>query len=287
MRKITVFTPTFNRAHTLEKLYHSLLLQSYKNFCWLIIDDGSTDNTKDIVENFIKENKILIKYIKVENGGKHRAINKALDIVKTKLFFIVDSDDYLTNNALEKIIECESTVTQNSVAGIVGLKGNLKNKIQGTTFKGKYIDLLNYDRIKNNITGDKAEVFYTDILKKYKFPEIDGEKFLTEAIVWNQMAIDGYKLRYFNEVIYICEYLNDGLTKNIEEIYKKNPRGFLLYIKQLIYINKKNLFEKIKYVSYYYKIVKNKYSKEMVAKQLEVSVTFLIIANIIRKISKH
>ena len=102
--KITIFTPTYNRDYIIINLYKSLLIQTLKDFEWLIIDDGSTDNTELLVSSFIKDNKINIRYIKQQNGGKHRAINKALEEAKGELFFIVDSDDQLVDNAIERIL---------------------------------------------------------------------------------------------------------------------------------------------------------------------------------------
>ncbi len=287
MKKITVFTATYNRANYINRLYESLLNQTYKNFEWIVVDDGSTDNTEEIFDKLKDKNLLDINYIKVSNGGKHRAINKGLDCAKGELFFIVDSDDYLLEDSLEKIIKWEESISANdNIIGVVGLKGYSKEKQVGTTFKGKYRDLIIFDRLKNNITGDKAEIFYTEILKKYRFPEYDNENFLPEAVIWNKIAFDGYKLRYFNEIIYICDYLEDGLTKNIEIKYRENPIGFLEYIKQLLLINKNDLFSKIKYVSYYKYIFKNIYDDRKVAKDLEISLCFVKFSNFIRNLVK-
>lgn len=283
MKTITVFTPTFNRAKLLSKLYNSLLNQTFKDFEWLIVDDGSTDNTKDVVEEFISENKIYIKYLYKENGGKHRAINKGIDNAEGKLFFIVDSDDYLTYDALETINKYEKKINSNDIAGVCGLRGKNEEILIGTTFVGSELDIYNYDRKKYKISGDKAEAYYTQVLKKYKFPEYDGEKFINESLVWNKIAIDGYKLKYFNKIIYLCDYLDDGLTKNMDKILENNPIGFREYIDQLLIINKKDLFEKIKLVSFYQKILKNKYTKKEMCEQLNVSMFFMSVSCFIRK----
>lgn len=285
MKKITVFTPTYNRVKYIDRLYKSLLKQSYKNFEWLVVDDGSTDNTEEKYNEIKKQGLIDLTYIKVPNGGKHRAINVGIKKAKGELFFIVDSDDFLLPKSLEKIVEVEKTITKKcDLAGVVGLKGYSEYEITGTTFDGEYRDLLIFDRKKNSITGDKAEVFYTKILKKYSFPEYENENFVPEAVVWNKMAFDGYKLRYFNDIIYICEYLEDGLTKNIEKKYLNNPNGFYLYIQQLLKINEDNIFEKIKYASYYCKIMKNKYDLNEISKKLNLSKSFLRFSCFIRKV---
>lgn len=284
MNLITVFTPVYNRGNLLNNLYYSLINQTYKNFEWIIVDDGSTDDTKSIVKSFIDDNKIKIKYFYKENGGKHTAINKGINEANGNLFFIVDSDDYLTCNSLELIDKYEKKINNKKIAGVCGLKGTLEHEIIGTTFEGETKDLYNYERKKYHITGDKAEAYYTNILKKYKFPEYENEKFLSEAVIWNQIALDGYKLKYFNEIIYICEYLEDGLTKNIFKNYKNSPKGFLEYIKQQIMINKSDFFEQIKLVSLYCNIMKDKYSKKEMSKQLNKSVCFINFSLFIRNI---
>ena len=226
---ITVFTPTYNRAHTLPALYCSLLKQTYTDFEWLIIDDGSTDNTQELIGSFIKEDRISIRYKQVPNGGKHRAINKGTELANGKYFFIVDSDDLLTSDALAKI-KCwfdEIEPDKDKFAGVAGQKGTDTLHALGTTFDKDHVDIPYYDRTRFGIRGDKAEAFYTDILRRYKFPEFPGENFITEAVVWCKIAQDGYSLRYFNDIIYICEYLADGLTKNATARRIKNIRGTL------------------------------------------------------------
>ena len=208
---VTVFTPTYNRANTLMRLYDSLLKQSDTRFEWVIVDDGSTDNTESLIKKITeKKNKFEIVYFKKENGGKHTAINKGLDLARGKMFIIVDSDDYITEDAIEKIIKYEKQISKSSdnFAGIWFCKGYSKNNIIGTTFKGEYVDATSLQRKKYNINGDKAEVFYTEILKKNKFPVIEGERFVPEALVWNRIAKQGYKIRWFQDIIYIAEYLN-------------------------------------------------------------------------------
>ena len=226
-----------------------------------------------------EHNPFVIRYYKVENGGKHRAINKATDLAKGELFFIVDSDDYLVEDALESIIKWEKTLeNKESFCGISGNKGKSRSEYIGTTFEGEYIDATSLERNQFNITGDKAEVFYTDILKKYKFDEIEGEKFITEATVWDRMAYDGYKIRWFNKTIYICDYLEDGLTKNIQEVFSNNPKGTAVYIKQQIKFYNCNLKGRLSYYNLYYEFVKSKMSINQVAKYLEIKTLTLLTA---------
>ena len=286
MKLISVFTPTYNRAYMLENLYQSLLKQKANiEFEWIIVDDGSTDETEKKVNNWLNNNNFEIIYDKQVNSGKHIAINRGLELAKGKLFFIVDSDDYLTDNALEIIQKWEKTLpySKEKFAGIAGLKGFNKQNTIGQTFKKEYLDATSLERNKFNIKGDKAEVFYTNILKEYKFPQFENEKFMSEAYIWNRIALDGYKLRWFNEILLICDYKEDGLTKNRKKIEKNNPRGELLYLKQLIDIDK-NIVKKIAHYSSYVKIAQNIYTKKEIKRQLNISYIKLYILIIIYKL---
>lgn len=280
MPAITVFTPTYNRAYIIEKLYRSLQSQTISDFEWLIIDDGSTDKTKELFDTWMKENnKFPIRYYKVENGGKHRAINKATDLAQGKLFFIVDSDDHLTEDALETIIRwADGIPIGEKYCGISGNRGNNIKEFIGTTFIGEYIDATSLERKLNNISGDKAEVFYTEILRRYKFEEINGENFITEATVWDRMAYDGYKIRWFNKVIYICDYLEDGLTNNLKEIFSKNPKGTAIYINQQIKFYNYNLKGRLANYHLYYDFVKNTVHLKQAAKYLGINPVTMVLA---------
>ena len=256
---ITVFTPTYNRGYIIKNLYQSLKRQTVKDFEWIVIDDGSTDNTENLFEIYKSENnEFNIYYEKVANGGKHRAINKGVAKAQGKLFFIVDSDDYLTDDAIEKIIDLEESIGDEQkkyFAGVCENRGYSQNEVVGCTFDSEgEIDITMLERERYGIYGDKAEVFYSEILRKYPFPEFEGENFLTECVVWDKMAYDGYKLRFANDIIYICDYLPDGLTAHYDELYEKNPAGYGLYIYQSGKFGKKYGIEKWKeYFKYYNK----------------------------------
>lgn len=227
---ITILTPTYNRAYILSKLYNSLCNQTSRDFEWLIVDDGSTDNTQSLINNYIKEDKVHIRYIKQENGGKHRAINTGLKEANGELFFIVDSDDSLTNFAVEWISKTAKDIMQDETfAGISGTRIYPNgHKIGGDddfgTIDANAIDI----RTKHFVTGDLAEVFKTEVLRKYPFPEFEGEKFCPEALVWNRIA-KKYKLRYVNCGIYICEYLSDGLTASIVRQRLNSPKASMTF----------------------------------------------------------
>lgn len=234
--RITVFTPAYNRGYIIEKLYRSLQRQVFTDFEWLIVDDGSKDDTEDRIRQFQSEqNPFLIRYFKTENGGKHRAINRGVQEAQGELFFIVDSDDYVADDALQKIHDMEDSIPKEekmSFAGVCGLRGYDNSEIIGTTFDGTTLDITVLERIRNGITGDKAEVFYTEVLRKYPFPTFEGEKFLTECVVWDRIAADGLKLRFYNHISIICNYLQDGLSVNLDKHIQASPRGQALYLLQ-------------------------------------------------------
>ena len=244
---ITVCTPTFNRANLLEKLYVSLKKQNFKSFEWLIVDDGSSDNTEEVVNNFIREDLINIRYIKKKNGGKHTALNVGIDKAQGELFWIVDSDDYIVEDALKYIWNKWNEIeNKNEFAGLSGLRGYTDGSIIGTKGDNEYIDTdaLSY-RYKYRILGDKAEVYRTDILRKFKFPEFKGERYVTEAVVWNRIANENLKLRFFNKVTYICEYLEGGLTNTSDKNIMESWKGTTLYYKELLSYKQVPLKDKI------------------------------------------
>jgi glycosyltransferase involved in cell wall biosynthesis len=254
---ITVFTPTYNRAHLLPKLFESLQNQTRQNFEWIIVDDGSTDNTSEVVDTFLQQSVFKITYQKESNGGKHRALNKGIqELADPALpyFFIVDSDDYLPTDAcewieqkFEELAKCEYDKSTKFV-GISGIRLDQKGQLHGSTFDNslEYIDSTSVERPKHGIFGDKAEVFYLDVLKQYIFPEfVDGsgsntkiERFLTEAVVFNRMSKDNLLIRYFNKPIYIAEYLEEGLTKSGWGKFFDSPGGTALYAKEFAKMGK-------------------------------------------------
>lgn len=231
---ISVVTPTFNRAYRLEALYNSLKEQTFRDFEWIIIDDGSTDNTDELIKKFIAEDQFNILYIQQENQGKHAALNNAIKLCKSVLFFIVDSDDELLSNSLEYIHSKYQNIKDNDkIAGLSGRRGYKNGSVIGNNLKYDEIICNAIDlRYKMKVKGDMAEVFKTRILKNYLFPVFDKEKFCPEALVWNRIALD-FDMLWFNEIIYIGEYLPDGLTSKIFEIRKKSPQASCLYYREL------------------------------------------------------
>lgn len=233
---MTILTPTYNRGYILKKAFDSLCRQSDLDFEWIVVDDGSVDDTENLVKSWMKEKiPFSLRYFKQENGGKHRALNKGILEAKYEYILILDSDDHLTDDAVAKVHYWVKTIEgKDDFAGVSGLRGwiNRDGPIGGSGNGSEYIDAKNTERRKYNLSGDKAEVYKTEILKKYPFPEFEGEKFLSEHVVWDSIAKDGYKLRWFNDVIYKCEYLEDGLTKTTSYKLQLNSfKGFTLSTK--------------------------------------------------------
>lgn len=183
---VTIFTPTYNRAYILPKLFESLCAQVSNDFEWLVVDDGSTDDTEKLFADFeLKPHNFQMRYVKQENGGKHRAINRGAKIAHGELFFIVDSDDYLRNDSVEMIVQFWNK-RQKECLGLCFRRINYETeKVIGGIFPEYEFYASSIDlHFKYKVTGDKAEIFRTDILRKFPFPEIDGEKFCTEAVCW-------------------------------------------------------------------------------------------------------
>lgn len=251
--KFTIFTPTFNRKELLEKLYKSLQKQTFKDFEWLIVDDGSADGTKEKVEEFLSEKKLDIKYYFKENGGKQRAYNFATDKANGELFICLDSDDEYVENGLETILKYwKKYEKNNNIAGMGYLSTYPNREVIGSSFPEKEVISTQFDIYnKYGVKGDKGLMFRTEIIKKYKFPVFDDEKFITEAVVYNRIC-EKYKMVYINEKIEIKEYQEDGLTAKYNNLLLRNPKGQALYHNE---INSQNLSFKQKILNnaVYYK----------------------------------
>ena len=254
--KFTVFTPTFNRKELLEKLYKSLQKQTYKDFEWLIVDDGSTDGTKEKVEQFLSEKKLDIKYYFKENGGKQRAYNFATEKANGELFICLDSDDEYVENGLETILKYWKKYEKNvDIAGMGYLSTYPNGEIIGSNFPEKEMISTQFEIYnKYGVKGDKGLMFRTEIIKKYKFPVFEDEKFITEAVVYNRIC-EKYKMVYVNEKIEIKEYQEDGLTAKYNNLLLRNPKGQALYHNE---INSQKLTFKQKVLNnaVYYKFCK-------------------------------
>lgn len=231
--KISILTPTYNRAYVLTNLYKSLIInkKSYANFEWLIMDDGSTDNTKQLVASWIEEGKITIKYFYQSNQGKMVALNNLLTHISGNITIECDSDDYFTNDCFINIIDKWQYIEKdNDVYGLIMLKINKDGKPIGDKFPIEGIITRVFDLyFKNNITGDKCYAFKSNIRKKYYHQLENNERFVTEGRMYHKMDLAYKGLMTFNVNCVICEYLEDGYSKNIIQVFKKYPYGYYKY----------------------------------------------------------
>src|SRR5690606_13492007 len=232
MKTITVFTPTYNRAHTLPNLYKSLLEQTVMDFEWLIVDDGSTDGTMELVQAWISEGAIPIRYIRQENGGMLTAHNKAYDNINTELNVCIDSDDSMTPNSIEVILRYykEHLIHNKSIAGIIGLNINPRGYVVGKKFSVSPI-LGKWDEIVrgHKKIGDKKHVYKTSIINEYaRYPVFPSERYPAAGMLYLRIA-QQYSVLCINEPLCVVEYLPDGNTRNKIRQYYKNPNAFAAF----------------------------------------------------------
>lgn len=234
---ITILTPTYNRASLLPRLFDSLLRQTNKDFEWIVVDDGSTDDTREVVAN-LKEKcggAFPMDYVYKANGGKHMAINIGAERARGELLFIADSDDLLTDDALETVENSWHDISDDkSFAGIAGLDITMDTReVIGSGLPQEHIDCNAIDiRYRHHVTGDMKEVFRTEVLREFPFPEFTGERFCPEQLVWFRMA-RRYRLRYINKPIYIADYQPDGITAGITRARMRNPSASMLTYAEL------------------------------------------------------
>ena len=281
MKTLTVFTPAYNRAHLLPRLYESLCRQTCDDFEWLIVDDGSSDNTKELVAQWITEQNIIIHYIYQENQGMHGAHNTAYKNINTELNTCVDSDDYMADNAVELILKKWNSINKEKYAGIIGLDALISGELLGTNFTSDTTTLEDF--YLNGGKGDKKLVYRTDIVKKYPdYPVFEGEKYV--GLGTKYLLIDkDYELATLNEVLVIVEYQDTGSSRNMFFQYLKNPHGFIYnrivsmrYSKSI----KRKFIEAIHYISSCIMVKKKDFYKDSPEKFLTVlAIPFGIMLN--------
>ena len=224
---ITVVTASYNRAPLLVDLYHSLCRQTSFLFDWIIIDDGSTDDTSDMVQAWIQSKPPFnIRLVTKENGGKNRAINDAVLLVSTPFIMIVDSDDYLTDEAIAFFSAAAAAVLKDkTLAGVAGLRGERPdNHPHYSLYNG--IRANNLERRSLHLEKDANEVYKTDLLRSHPFDVWPGERFIPEETVWNQLALEGYSLLWYPLTTCIVRYQEGGMTRNSWTLLKENPMGY-------------------------------------------------------------
>lgn len=223
---LTILTPTYNRCEYLQRLFESLYKQTCMDFQWLVIDDGSSDRTEEYFKG-IKLSNFEIDYYKKKNGGKHTALNFSHPHIKGKLVIIVDSDDILSEDAVDTILNDWKLYKDNSAIGVISyLKGDMltHNSCAPSDAPDRYFSNHIDYRINRNIKGDMAEVVRTDVFKSYTFPEFTNERMVSEEWLWNHIAMQ-YKTIYRQKMIYYCEYIDGGLTKSGRKLLMRNPLG--------------------------------------------------------------
>lgn len=230
-KTLTIFTPAYNRAHTIDRTYQSLIRQTCKDFLWLIVDDGSTDGTKNLVEGWIRENKIPITYIYQENQGMHGAHNTAYKNITTELNTCIDSDDWMPHDAVEKIINAWKEHSHEKYAGIIGLDQTADGKLIGTNFPEKLKETTLQGFYEAGGQGDKKLVYRTDIIKQYpEYPLFKGERYV--GLAYKYMLIDqDWKLITLNEPLVTVEYQLEGSSFSMYRQYWNNPKGFAFFRK--------------------------------------------------------
>lgn len=232
MPTLTIFTPAYNRAHTLPRTYASLLAQKSRDFVWLIIDDGSTDGTEDLVRGWMNsDNGFEIRYIRKENGGMHTAHNIAYENIDTELNVCIDSDDALAENAVEIILSEWKRVKSTGVAGLIGLDADFSGNIIGTRFPDGVTETTLSGFYASGGSGDKKLVYRTDIITSVPpYPVFDGEKYV--ALAYKYLLVDQkYKMAAINRVLCSVEYQPDGSSNSMWRQYLANPRGFAFWRK--------------------------------------------------------
>ncbi|MBO2544811.1 glycosyltransferase family 2 protein [Salegentibacter sp. BDJ18] len=227
MKKLTIFTPTYNRIKLLPRLYESLKAQSSKEFIWLIIDDGSTDGTNELVKEWQKENFIEIQYEFKQNGGMHTAHNLAYDKIKTELNVCIDSDDYMPFDAIEIIVNKWKVNDNQNIAGLIGLDALQNGEIVGTSMPHNLeTSTLHELYSQYKVKGDKKIVLRTDIVNKYpRYPEFENERLVPLGILYLMIG-QSYEFLLVNKPLCTVEYQADGSSKTILQQYRKSPRGF-------------------------------------------------------------
>lgn len=271
---ISIVTPTYNRNKEIKSLYKSLIKQKNTNFIWIVIDDGSTDDTKKFFDKVINNSPFKVEYYYKKNGGKHTALNIAFKKLKTKLFCIVDSDDTLTNDAIQNVYEVYEQYNSKNVFGFVYLKGYTINKPVTEKFN-KDIFIGNYIKdVTNKMSaGDRFEIFYSELLSNHQFPIYEGEKFIGEGYFWNDISRNK-NLVFINKIIYLCDYLTGGLTMQGRKMRINNSMGGITHALEYIkkdYSIKIRIKNMILYNTYYY------FAKSQKKNPEKISVSFLKI----------
>ena len=236
----TVFTPTYNRAHTLHRVYESLLEQTFQDFEWLVVDDGSTDHTRSLIAGWNKTSLFPIRYVHQSNQGKHVAMNMGVGKAKGEMFLVFDSDDRCSRDALERLHHAWQAIPAEEKPGfstVAGLCTDAQGRVLGTPYPSRMIDIASPgDQFEMRASGERWGANRTSVLRAFPFPEIRGETFIPEAIVWNRIA-RRYKTRFINEKLRRYIPQTGGLSTHSTSIRVHNPVGTSLYYRELMHLD--------------------------------------------------
>lgn len=237
MKTLGIITTTYNRAYCIHQVYNSLKRQKSKDFMWLVIDDGSSDNTKEIIEGFISEELIEIEYVWQPNKGMHGARNTAYELIKTELNVIIDSDDWLADGVVNKIIDFWKENKENNVAGIISLNANTDKEVIGGMFPEGINKLTVTDMAgKLKMRGDKKLIYRSELTRLYPYPEFEGENYFPASYKFRMIDLN-YKMLLLNEVVCIVDYSENSATLGRVKQYKSCAKGFSFYRNEMIRIS--------------------------------------------------
>lgn len=294
MIELTICTPSYNRRDLLPRVYDSLRSQTKFDFEWLIIDDGSSDHTGELCEKWIRgKQKFPIRYFYQTNSGKCAAINKALNLARGEWFLVLDSDDFLSDDAVEKINRWTNSLPDDEKYCAVAGRATYGGSEPDVPFlAGEYLDCTFFDRYprKENhyffIGHDRPWVFRTEVHKKYPYPLFTGEKFMTEAVAWNRMAKDKFKIRCFNDIIYTFDHQNQGLTSGSARNFIKNPQGYGLWLSEMARFLKYTGLERLKQIYVFTYDLNEYYSVKEIARFIDSPTGIISMCKIIGRIKR-
>lgn len=233
----TCFTPSYNRAATIRVVYDSLMAQGYRDFEWLVVDDGSTDGTEALVESLAREAPFPVRYVYKENGGMHSAINVGAREARGELFLKCDSDDAFDSDALERFSSIWESIPESDRGRYSGVTVHCKDadgRVIGTRFPEATIDGTSLDLAHRwKVRGEKWGFVRTDLLRAFPFPEFQGERRVPPSIVWNRIAAAGYLTRFADIALRTFIPLADGITLHSARSRARSWRGSRLFYDEL------------------------------------------------------
>lgn len=229
MKRLTIFTPTYNRAYTLPRLYDSLCAQTCKDFEWLVVDDGSTDDTQALLRKWVEEGFLEIRCVFQENGGKMRAYNRAVSLARGELFVCVDSDDVLAAksvvaDSLRYWDLHRNEKSEKPIAGMISFKKPLGSNRNFSTIR-EDVKISGAEEIFQKYSIEHTDFVLTEILTRYPYPVFEGEKFTTDVYIFYKMdeAYNFLVHPYFSQLF---QYQDDGYTKHYRRLLFDNPKGY-------------------------------------------------------------